>query len=227
MSIAVLKKKTFNNNPRIAPISGNGQFALNGTRRIIGVVGPTNLAKKNIKVWENQATSLACEANSSTVYLSVKNTKGMLESKWSRCSVPNCNKLKPIVQPMDSGNIKLHTQGQYIYHKRAGCYYNNNDNNNNKDCSPKTEQIIYEKPCLNTCEPNQNYIGTTKVFKGRYAKKGKGAISQQDYLNEKYIKSKALLLAPNRLPHFPMNITNSGCNKFYKTYEEYEKSKRA
>lgn len=48
MSIAALKRKTLNGNPRLAPISGsnNGKFgfSLNGTRRNIGTVGVTNLA---------------------------------------------------------------------------------------------------------------------------------------------------------------------------------------
>lgn len=48
MSIAALKRKTLNGNPRLAPISGsnNGSFgfSLNGTRRNIGRVGVTNLA---------------------------------------------------------------------------------------------------------------------------------------------------------------------------------------
>ena len=48
MSIAALKRKTLNGNPRLAPISGsnNGSFgfSLNGTRRNIGSVGVTNLA---------------------------------------------------------------------------------------------------------------------------------------------------------------------------------------
>ena len=48
MSIAALKRKTLNGNPRLAPISGsnNGKFgfSLNGTRRNVGRVGVTNLA---------------------------------------------------------------------------------------------------------------------------------------------------------------------------------------
>lgn len=48
MSIAVLKRKTLNGNPRLAPVSGsnNGKFgfSLNGTRRNVGGVGITNLA---------------------------------------------------------------------------------------------------------------------------------------------------------------------------------------
>ena len=47
MSIATMKRKTNHNNPRLGPSSGssnNNFFSLNGTRRNIGVVGPTNLA---------------------------------------------------------------------------------------------------------------------------------------------------------------------------------------
>ena len=48
MSIAAMKRKTLNGNPRLAPVSGsnNGRFgfSLNGTRRNVGRVQVTNLA---------------------------------------------------------------------------------------------------------------------------------------------------------------------------------------
>ena len=51
MSLATLKRKTNNSNPRNCPISGKGTlgFALNGTRRVVGTVGHTNLGKRDTR----------------------------------------------------------------------------------------------------------------------------------------------------------------------------------
>ena len=100
MSIAALKRKTLNGNPRLAPISGsnNGSFgfSLNGTRRNIGSVGVTNLAPGaqrgptqmvestpgNITNNEIAGHPESCCTNDlNIVKPSVINTRGMLSRK--------------------------------------------------------------------------------------------------------------------------------------------------
>ena len=101
MSIAVLKKKS-RHSPRIAPISGIGElgFALNGTRRIKGVVGPTNLGQHYAttpfrgtepmgaggccgRYVVNIVSSACCGINDEGIIKkSTKNTKGMIEDKY-------------------------------------------------------------------------------------------------------------------------------------------------
>lgn len=101
MSIAALKRKTLNGNPRLAPISGsnNGSFgfSLNGTRRNIGSVGVTNLAPGaqtgptqmvqstpgNITNNNGIARHLesCCTNDLNVVKPSVINTRGMLSRK--------------------------------------------------------------------------------------------------------------------------------------------------
>lgn len=107
MSIVALKRKTLNGNPRMAPISGCNAgslgFSLNGTRRNIGLVGPTNLG----------STGKSCCTNDSNVIKpSVKTTKGMLTVRYINCAGTGVC-YKNIVQPMNSYNLQ---------HKSAECY---------------------------------------------------------------------------------------------------------
>ena len=101
MSIAVLKRKTLNGNPRLAPVSGsnNGSFgfSLNGTRRNIGNVGVTNLApgaqsgptqmiiSTPGNITNNHAInghpSHCCTNDENVVKPSVINTRGMLSRR--------------------------------------------------------------------------------------------------------------------------------------------------
>ena len=103
MSIAVLKRKTMNGNPRLAPISGahNGNFgfSLNGTRRNIGRVGEhlapggmtgpisTSTAESYIadKIYTtsriNGHASSCCTNDTAIVKPSVINTRGMLSRR--------------------------------------------------------------------------------------------------------------------------------------------------
>jgi hypothetical protein len=107
MSIATLKRKTLNGNPRLGPISGanNGSFgfSLNGTRRNIGQVGVTNLApgaqtgprqaiQNSVSDHTNpngiQGHPSSCCTNDPTVVKpSVINTRGML-SRRRNCLPP-------------------------------------------------------------------------------------------------------------------------------------------
>ena len=99
MTIATLKKKALNSNPRLGPQSGsnnNNFFSLNGTRRNIGQVGPTNLAPtaqtgptQQIATAPNSLTfpginghpSSVCTNDPTVVKSSVINTRGMLSRR--------------------------------------------------------------------------------------------------------------------------------------------------
>ena len=84
MSIATLKRKTMNGNPRMSPLSGQGPlgFALNGTLRISGWVGPTNLGLDHQSSNYNTPTSVRCCTNDSNIIKkSVMNTRGMLSAR--------------------------------------------------------------------------------------------------------------------------------------------------
>jgi hypothetical protein len=104
MSIAAMKKKANNNNPRLGPQSGsnnNNFFSLNGTRRNIGQVGPTNLAPtaqtgptQQIATAPNSLTfpginghpSSVCTNDPTVVKSSVINTRGMLSRRTNGLS---------------------------------------------------------------------------------------------------------------------------------------------
>ena len=110
MSLAVLKRKTMNGNPRMAPISGSASgplgFSLNGTRRISGVVGPTNLGPKGNANKHGQHSGVACCTNDADIIKpSVKNTKGMLSVRYLNCQ-EKCP--QSVVQSM------VYTQTLYI-----------------------------------------------------------------------------------------------------------------
>ena len=103
MSIAILKKKTRNGNPRIAPISGkqrdnhsNG-FAINGTLRLgpsVGVdLGGNFLdtrANDNRIQLKRSCGNISCTNDPDVVKTSVKNTRGFLSSRGNICPKGQC-----------------------------------------------------------------------------------------------------------------------------------------
>lgn len=204
MSIAALKRKTMNGNPRMAPISGSNNgplgFALNGTRRISGVVGNTNLASRG----SSKSIYMPCCANdSNTIKPSVKNTKGMLSVRYNNCS-NNCQ--TPIVQEI------IKTQNEYIKKLHASCH------NVDKQLLQTTCGATYSDETVFKCNNNcQNkFIGGRNVFKGSYTKPTPGAISQSDYIASRYLNKNAFLLPnSNCEQHFPPNVNNNGCNTYY------------
>ena len=219
MSIATLKRKTLNGNPRMAPISGNRPlgFALNGTRRITGVVGPTNLGHTGKYSNSCCNETLCSNENCNIVKPSVKNTKGMLSVRYNGLSCNN-NCPKIWVQPMDTGDIKHHTQGQYISSKSAECYIHKTSTKEIKNCPKNCNLNTYVKP--------RNFIGTKKIFDGKYTKNSNGAMTQAEYItlrlrnNKSYSMAKSDTCKNPYKPHFPPNVNNKGCNTYYKTYEE-------
>ena len=110
MSIATLKNKTFKGgaSPRVNPISSNGIFALNGTRRIRGVVGNTNLAPGNYS--KTGVRSSCCADGETEVKLSVKNTRGMLSQRYDQLYYgEKCHVVQLTTDDSSSYIKKLHT----------------------------------------------------------------------------------------------------------------------
>ena len=86
MSIAVLKRKTFTNNPREAPLSGrgiSGGFSLNGTLRG-NYIGQGNLAFRSKHKNKNSGhayTTAVCNNDPTVIKTTVMNTRGMLSKR--------------------------------------------------------------------------------------------------------------------------------------------------
>lgn len=126
MSIAALKRKTMNGNPRLSPVSGQGSlgFALNGTLRINGGVGHTNLASSGYSSKNGgQPITSCCLNDNNIIKKSVMNTKAMLSARSKGLPQGNltnndraCNQSCPKiwVQPMDNGIYQSNTAGQQI-----------------------------------------------------------------------------------------------------------------
>jgi len=211
MSIVALKRKTMNGNPRMAPISGNNNgplgFALNGTRRITGVVGQTNLAP-NGSTKNNY--NPCCTTSVDTIKRSVMNTKGMLSVRYNNCP-DSCQ--KPIVQET------VKTQNEHIKKLHISCH-NQTTQVLRTHCGA-TDLDETKNSCHNKC--NNQFIGGKNVFKGAYTKNPPGAISQSEYINNSYLKKNAFLADPCE-PHFPPSVNNNGCNKYYNSISEYEKT---
>lgn len=193
MSINTLKKKT-KHYPQVAPISGQGKlgFALNGTRRISGVVGNTNLGKhytrtpfngiepkgsggccgkyvRNISIG-NPFVNINCFNDNSIIKNSVKNNKGMIESKYKGTlhgayRDPKYDEegniiSKPFinwVQPMDTGYLELSSQSLYIKNLHASniCVSN---------AEPYEGNTSNIKSCLRGCSGSSNNNESPSLF---------------------------------------------------------------
>ena len=213
MSIATMKRKTMNANPRLAPISGIGNlgFALNGTRRISGVVGPTNLGPQgNNNIINcnnyNHCNGSACHTNDPTIIkTSVKNTKGMLASRATSC-LPHCPP-----QPAFMPTVQIQSQHiSHIHSVHAGC------------------DLSHSQPiCVNECK--STFIGGRKIFKGNYTKTPDGtnwsengktynsyAIPQSQYISGKYLKNNCIYPTNinhiNRFASTNKRVNNSNCS---------------
>tara|TARA_Y100000389_G_scaffold69101_3_gene65724 strand:+ start:2337 stop:3236 length:900 start_codon:yes stop_codon:yes gene_type:complete len=129
MSLSVLKKKTLNGNPRLAPVSGSNNgtfgFSLNGTRRgnyinkdsIIAAKG-NNCDSKSKDNPLPPGTS-NCTNDINVVKPTVMNTKGMLAKKlrgFGPLNNPDCNVCTgPLsVNWVKKSSTSDHTQGNYI-----------------------------------------------------------------------------------------------------------------
>ena len=188
MSLATLKRKTMNGNPRMSPISGTGSgslgFALNGTRRIKGVVGHTNLGPKG-----NSNGISCCSEDNSVIKPSVKNTKGMISVRYS--GILHGQNPRSVVQPMPD-----YTQSQYIHALHAECN-THDDLNKDAKCHSKS---------------SNTFIGGKNKFTGAYTKPAPGPISQSEYIKGRYLRNNAYLRGPSCLQVKPAMKNNGNCS---------------
>jgi len=272
MSLATLKRKTNNGNPRIAPISGKGElgFALNGTLRVPSMGKTTNLGRRTTRTpfrgaepmgngggWRGRLnvsnskvgtyernlhfSGLCCTKNDNEIVkTSVKNTKGMIETRYSGTlhSAYNPDRItydengNPVVppinwvQPIDNEYQQHHTQGQYIMGKHA-----------NNDIVSNHIAYLENGPYANfvyKCKsefPCSWFVGSKKMIVGHgvsassggpYAKSlnGRGAIPQSQYLQGAFMKYKNNLPTTLSKQHFPMNVIHNGCDVNAVTIEQ-------
>lgn len=132
MSIAALKRKTMNGNPRLAPISGSGNgpiFSLNGTRRNIGRIGEhlapgAMVGPSSLNGGIHGHDSHCCTNDLNVVKPSVMNTAGMLSRRLNcltgaKAACNNCTSAEDgnppggcynwVKKPLYNGD-----QGEYI-----------------------------------------------------------------------------------------------------------------
>ena len=129
MSLAVLKRKALNHNSRIAPISGNGVFSLNGTQR-----RHTYIGLSNIGLYPLDPT---CECFSSNkINKSVQTYKAILSVRYTDtgcgkgniCSKPVYNDIKGNKtqgEHTDDLLYKCYTEPKYIGSSNSTCYTKN------------------------------------------------------------------------------------------------------
>ena len=131
MSIAILKKKTFNgNNSRVNPISGvttnnNLGFNINGVLRNGPSVGGPILAPSFVSNNRGSCLKNTCTYDSKYIKTSVKNTRGMLASRRicnSNLPSNKCRTPQNWVQPISSSSNLQNSQSQYISRKRESIF---------------------------------------------------------------------------------------------------------
>ena len=229
MSIVALKRKSKRFQD---PISANG-FSLNGGRRNIGQVGPTNLAKSVTRTPFRGAIPMghgghlgkydvvvynsgSCSANDPNIIkLSTKNTKGHLfESfKYPVCDNGNCGK----------GSQENWVQDFSAENFSQGIYINNVISANGSCVMDKNETLLanipYKCPIavtntgqLQQCKAGSYHIGGKKYYQEYYAKtNGNGAIQSSDYMRSLLQKRNCLPTPPNK-QHFPPSVNHLGCD---------------
>jgi hypothetical protein len=208
MSIVALKK---NSRRFIDPISGGaGPFSLNGCRRNIGQVGPTDLGSYTNKY----GAACNCTSNDDTVVKkSVMNTRGMLTTKFLCTNPDDLSCYKNWVTPMGSDHF---SQGEYLKNKsthslsvrndssdfNAGvklCNGNGNGSGSNCNNNYNINNNLYKKNWLNKKQPST------------YAKDLRVATSYEEYMKNKLMKKHCLPPCKNK--PFPMYLHNGGCSE--------------
>ena len=228
MSIVALKR----NSRRFQdPVSAHG-FSLNGTRRNIGSVGPTNLAKSVTRTPFRGALPMghggccgaypvqihnsgSCSVNDPTIVkLSTKNTLGHIyESfKYPVCHIVGGG---PCTTGSQSNWVKNmsgdnNSQGIYIENIVAAA----------GSCVPSDNNIDASrnpiKPCVTDCFPGNSHIGGKKHFVGAYTKDLGLNNSAGEYIRTQLKKYNGLPTPPC-MQHFPMTLVHNGCDVNYLT----------
>ena len=238
MSIAVLKKKANTKYSKNISVGKDG-FSINGTIRLKGVVGQTNLAVsvtrtrfkgthpvgaggKNGSAYpiviansghcHAEGGFVASDAYPSNVKLSTKNTKGAIinKNKWMHRGYPNY-----WVTPINNGYNIVNSAEQYIAKKQA-LNYCNSCNKTGKDPF-ESDAGTKDSGC---CKKGY-HIGGRLVADSSYTKHIKPNNTYFDRLQ----KLKYPLLNPGSAglkKPFPFRLIHDGCDSNYMTIEEAE-----
>lgn len=225
MSIVALKR---NSRRFLVPVSANG-FSLNGTRRNIGVVGQTNLAKSVTRTRFRGALPMGygsccgaypvqihnsgscCTNDPNIIKLSTKTTLGHIYEtfKYPVCDDGPCTTGNQYnwVKNMSALN---NSQGVYIdtLIAAAGACVPNTNSDKNADAGIK--------PCVTDCFAGNSHIGGKKHFVGAYTKDLGLNNSAGDYIRAQ-LKQYNGLPTPPCMQHFPMTLNHNGCDVNYLT----------
>ena len=223
MSLATLKQKSKIYTNHISG-KGNNGFSLAGGLRNIGAVGPTNLAKSVTRTRFrgiapmgsggccgnyiiNVSNSGSCCVNDPDIIKSsVKNTKGMIDTKykWMSSTYPNW-----WVQNTSNEN---YDQSEHIRKVketvtgRCGVMLSTDAGN----ASSNENMTIWENGIPRCSKP--------------YTKDVKVAMSSGDYITTGYLKKRCLPTPPNKQA-FPFIVNNKdNCHTSYKTWQEAQQA---
>ena len=239
MSIAVLKKKSATKYSKNISRGKDG-FSINGTIRLKGVVGTTNLAVSvtrtrfkgthpvgsgghagaypivvaNSGHCNAEGGFVPSEAYPSNVKLSTKNTKGAIKSKnkWMNGGYPyKPGALGWWVTPINSSYNIVNSAGQYIEKKQSLNYCNMCDTTGKDPFNSDAGSKTVG------CCSRGKYVGSRLVPNTHYAKHI-GANNQQF---DRLQKLKYPLLNPSSSQKpFPFRIIHDGCDVNYMTLQD-------
>jgi hypothetical protein len=234
MSIAALKRKTMNGNPRLAPISGsnNGSFgfSLNGTRRNIGRIGehlaPGAMTGPQQAIASKPGAvtypgihghdSHCCTNDPEVVKPSVINTRGML-SRRLNCltggneyvSCNNCTNLAAGNPPYGCYNwvkkpLYSGDQGEYI---EKVVKISGGNNNNNNMCN-ETKYDISSGLVINVpaCDPSGAPLCFIPV-----AKPGIRTVDYSTYIQHSFMQKNCLPQSGKNANTWLLNSTKASC----------------
>ncbi|MBM3456428.1 MAG: hypothetical protein FJX80_15045 [Bacteroidetes bacterium] len=226
MSIATLKRKVNNGNPRNAPISGVGSygFSLNGTTRNIGSVGqfrlisnvtrtpfrgtqPMGHGGSNGKYYNVPINSGNCNTNNNSIVKKTTLTTMGLFSKKFKCMKSQY----PYNWVKDSVSM---TQNQLINFKtlRSG------------ECNFEKKEVLDESCCI---EKSRNRIGGKLRLINKPFSKNETINSQGLYITTGGVSRKNCLPTPYCLQHYPMMLNHSNnissCNVNVVTWQDAQK----
>jgi hypothetical protein len=227
MSIVALKR---NSRRFQVPVSAHG-FSLNGTRRNIGAVGTTNLAKSVTRTPFRGSLPMGhggccgtypVEIHNSGSCIGIndpdiikKSTKNTLGHIYSALKYPVCAAAGACTTGSQFNWVKNmtalnNTQDIYIQNvvAKVGSCVGNTNSSKNADAGIK--------PCATDCFPGNSHIGGKRHFVGAYTKDLGLNNSASDYIRTQLLKRNSLP-TPACRQHFPMTLNHNGCDVNYLT----------
>lgn len=199
MSIVALKR---NSRRFIFPISARG-FSLNGGHRNQRAIGDTNLSA----LTTGQERGCCSYNDPSIIKLSVKNTKGLIDST---ITYPTCPNKEGCTKGSQSNWVKNFSPED----RSQGVYVINTVKAGSAACVTEKTNSGASNPCLPACGIRSYHIGGKRFYTTFNAKNsgkyGQGAISAGEYLSSGLLKNNCLPI-PKALAPVPKALLNSGC----------------